>query len=190
MGIVRHASGGSLSGPFSPAAATTAPKRGDFVDRFRAPSLAGWGRVLLEKRAPPLRVGHSSLPAQTAPTGVPGVRSEPGCVPSANTRAGAGLHERFSLTSPAQARVRSVVGAAVGASGPLPAVAFCGDALGGLLGSPRLGFHSCHPCRSDPRSLRSSKLVRRSRPGWTPSEKEDKAMVFNVKEPLGRATSR
>ena len=83
-----------------------------------------------------------------------------------------------------------MVWAAVGSSGPISTVAFCGDVSGGLLGSPQLGFHVCHLCRSDPASFRSSKLVRRSWRGWMSSKKKDKAMVFNVKDPLGRPASR
>jgi len=164
-----------------------------FPIRSKLPSLAGWGalpppvaRLSLAGRAlPPL--SRSDSPERD---GRSSWRSGPSSVSSARILSEPGAHGHLLGTSPARVRSWSVVRAALGASGVVTTVAFCGDSSGGLLGSPRLGFHVCHLCRSDPAPLRSSKLVRRSRCGRTPSKKEDKAMVFNVKEPLGRPSSR
>ena len=170
----RHADGQGPSGHCSLLSAVGRPARGRSApDWIRTPSLSGWGA--LPPSANRLTLTGGTLPCPGGAHSPEGVRSpdgEVGQISMLSTRvlAEPGARGQLLGMSPARVRTWSVVEAAVSTSGPSTTVALCGVLTGGLFGSPQLGFHVCHLCRSDPATLRSSKLARRSRRGRTSSK--------------------
>ena len=170
----RHANGQGPSGLCSLPSAVDRPARGRSApDWICAPSLSGWGALPPSANLLTLTGGTLRCPGEAhSPEGVCSPAGEVGQISVLSTRvlAEPGAHGQLLGMSPARVRTWSVVGAAVSTSGFGTAVAICSVSTGGLFGSPQLGFHVCHLCRSDPATLRSSKLVRRSRRGRTSSK--------------------